>query len=343
MRKYLNTVYITTPGSYLHKEGETVVVEKQDKTKVQFPLLAVSSIVCFGYTVITPHLMDYCSEKSVAITFLNDNGKFLASVRGEVCGNVLLRREQYRLADRPEFCAKIASEMLIAKINNSRALLSRAVRDHSDKINAVKVNKAIDDLSRSIKRLKNKIGEEEIRGLEGDAAKTYFSVFNEVIISQKNDFVFNGRNRRPPLDNVNCLLSFVYTLIMHDCRSALETVGLDPYVGFLHKDRPGRQSLALDLMEEFRSLLGDRVVLNLINREQVKANGFEKMENGAVLMSDETRKELIVEYQNRKQEEIMHIYLNEKMPIGLIFFYQALLLARCVRGDIDGYPAYVWR
>ncbi|MFH1824159.1 MAG: type I-C CRISPR-associated endonuclease Cas1c [Candidatus Firestonebacteria bacterium] len=343
MRKYLNTIYITTPGSYLHKEGETVVVEKQDKTKVQFPLLAVSSIVCFGNTIITPHLMGYCSEKSVAITYLNDNGKFLASVRGEVCGNVLLRREQYRLADNSGYCTKIASEILMAKINNSRTVLSRVVRDHSDKINADKVGRAINELSISIKRLKNKMSEAEIRGIEGDAAKTYFSVFNEAIISQKDEFVFNGRNRRPPLDNVNCLLSFVYTLIMHDCRSALETVGLDPYVGFLHKDRPGRPGLALDLMEEFRSFLGDRVALNLINREQVKGNGFEKMENGAVLMTDKTRKELIIEYQKRKQEEITHLYLNEKMPIGLIFFYQALLFARCIRGEIDGYPAYVWR
>ena len=287
--------------------------------------------------------MGFCAKRDVAISFLTEYGRFLASVRGPVSGNVLLRREQYRRADDMNASAEMAGAILTGKLANCRTVLGRALRDHSDKLNTDEVREASQRINSSLQHLQSDLPLNVLRGFEGEAAHTYFSVFDHLITSQKKDFIFRQRNRRPPLDNVNCLLSFLYTIVLHDVRSALESVGLDPAVGFLHRDRPGRPGLALDMMEEFRPFLADRLTLSLINLKQVQTKGFKKMESGAVLMDDETRKAVLVAYQKRKQDEIMHPFLEEKVPIGLLFHMQALLLARCLRGDLDGYPTFIWK
>jgi len=260
-----------------------------------------------------------------------------------VSGNVLLRREQYRRADSKNDSVALARSCLIGKIANARTVLQRALRDHGPKIAQSEVEKAVDLLGGGLRRLENNNSLDVLRGIEGEMASCYFGVFDHLITHQKEGFRFQGRNRRPPLDNVNCLLSFLYTLLSHDVRSALECVGLDPAVGFLHRDRPGRPGLALDLMEEFRSFLADRLVLSLINLGQVNPKGFSKAETGAVTMTDDTRKEVILAYQKRKQDEIRHPFLGETAPVGILFHLQALLLARHLRGDLDGYPPFVWR
>jgi len=343
VRKLLNTLYVTSQGSYIHKEGETIIVEREQQKILQLPVHTLGGIVCFGNVLCSPFLLGFCAEHDISISFLTEHGSFLASVQGPVSGNVLLRREQYRIADNPDKTAKIAANIVTGKLANSRLVMNRAIRDHSDKIDVTAIRSASTSIDRLIDALPHTVDSDEIRGIEGMAASEYFAVFNQLIVDQKEDFVFNERNRRPPLDPVNALLSFVYTLLVHDVRSALETVGLDPAVGFLHRDRPGRPGLALDLMEEFRPVIADRLVLSLINRRQVAANGFKKAESGAVIMDDSTRKTVLIEYQNRKQDEIFHPYIEEKIPLGLLFFVQANLMARFIRGDIDGYPPFFWR
>ena len=343
MRKLLNTLYVTSQGSYIHKEGETIIVEREQQKVLQLPVHTLGGIVCFGNVLCSPFLLGFCAEHDISISFLTEYGSFLASVRGPVSGNVLLRREQYRIADNSEKSAKIAANIVTGKLMNSRLVMNRAIRDHGDKIDIATIRRASSSIYRLIEELAIAVDLDEIRGIEGMAASEYFAVFNQLIVDQKEDFVFNERNRRPPLDPVNALLSFIYTLLVHDVRSALETVGLDPTVGFLHRDRPGRPGLALDLMEEFRPVIADRLVLSLINRRQVAPNGFKKAESGAVVIDDSTRKTVLVEYQNRKQDEIFHPYIEEKIPLGLLFFVQANLMARFIRGDIDGYPPFFWR
>ena len=343
MKRHLNTLFITTQGAYLCKEGETVLVKVEKETRLRVPIHTLGGIVCFGQVTCSSYLMGFCAEKNVAISFLTEYGRFLAKVQGSVSGNVLLRREQYRQADDEETCAKITRAILTAKFINCRTVLQRALRDHGDKLDNEAVAQASYRIKQSLDKLEAEYSLDGFRGLEGDSAHSYFAVFDHLIISQKKDFIFKGRNRRPPLDKVNCLLSFLYTLLMHDVRSALETVGLDPAVGFLHRDRPGRPGLALDMMEEFRPFIADRMALSLINMSQVKAKGFRKSEGGAVLMDDETRKELLVSYQKRKQDEIMHPFLKETVTIGLLFYVQALLMARYLRGDLDNYPSFIWR
>ena len=343
MRKLLNTLYVTSQGSYIHKEGETIIVEREQQKVLQLPVHTLGGIVCFGNVLCSPFLLGFCAEHDISISFLTEYGSFLASVRGPVSGNVILRREQYRIADNSEKSAKIAANIVTGKLMNSRLVMNRAIRDHGDKIDIATIRRASSSIYRLIEEVALAVYLDEIRGIEGMAASEYFAVFNQLIVDQKEDFVFNERNRRPPLDPVNALLSFIYTLLVHDVRSALETVGLDPTVGFLHRDRPGRPGLALDLMEEFRPVIADRLVLSLINRRQVAPNGFKKAESGAVVIDDSTRKTVLVEYQNRKQDEIFHPYIEEKIPLGLLFFVQANLMARFIRGDIDGYPPFFWR
>jgi len=343
MKKYLNTLFVTTQGAYLSKEGETVVVSVEKETRLQIPIHTIQGIVCFGQVSMSPFLMGFCAENKVAVSFLTEYGRFLASIQGKISGNVLLRREQYRRADDMTYSSQITKFILLGKISNSRSVLQRALRDHSDKVDAEAITKASLRLNGSLQQIQNTNVLEELRGIEGEAANSYFNVFDHLIVAQKNDFAFKERTRRPPLDEVNCLLSFLYTLLMHDVRSALESVGLDSCVGFLHRDRPGRAGLALDIMEEFRSFLADRLALSLINREQIRKRGFKKMESGAVLMDDETRKEVLTAYQKRKQEEIMHPYLKENVQVGLLFYIQALLLTRYLREDIDGYPVFIWK
>lgn len=344
MKKYLNTLYVTTQGAYLNKEGETVVITIDNEKKLQVPIHTIGGIVCFGQVSVSPFLMGFCAEKNVGITYLTAYGRFMASVHGESRGNVLLRREQYRWADDPVQSANIAKNIVIGKITNSKTVLSRTLRDHRDKVDTEKIEKAIEILTATLNTfVANPLTVDEIRGLEGVAARHYFSVLDDLIIHQKKEFRFNGRNRRPPRDNVNCLLSFLYTLIMHDVRSALEGVGLDAYVGFLHQDRPGRAGLALDMAEEFRSVIADRLALSLINLKQVDGTGFITSEAGGILMTDDTRKIVLTAYQKRKQEEIMHPFIEEKMEIGLLFHVQAALLARLIRGDLNEYPVFFWK
>jgi len=343
MKKHLNTLFVTTQGAYLAKEGESVIVRVEKETRLRVPVHTLGGIVCFGNVGCSPFLMGFCAKRDVAISFLSEYGRFLARVQGPVSGNVLLRREQYRKADDMTFSAQMARSVLTGKLANCRTVLQRALRDHPDKLDKDQVSYASKQISGSLKRLQEDMPLNSLRGIEGDAAHVYFKVFDHLITSQKEDFSFRDRNRRPPLDNVNCLLSFLYTLVMHDVRSALESVGLDPAVGFLHRDRPGRPGLALDLMEEFRPFISDRLTLSLINLSQVQKKGFKKSESGSVLMDDETRKTVLVAYQKRKQDEIMHPFIEEKVTIGLLFHTQALLLARYLRGDLDGYPPFVWK
>lgn len=343
MKKYLNTLFITKQGTYLSKEGETVVVSANKETLLQVPIHTIWGIVCFGQVSMSPYLMGFCAENKVAVSFLTEYGHFLASVQGRVSGNVLLRREQYRRADDMTYSSEITKSILVGKISNCRTVLQRALRDHSDKVNVDKITSASTHLSYSLEQIQNENSLDVLRGIEGESANAYFNVFDHLIVAQKDNFKFEKRTRRPPLDEVNCLLSFLYTLLMHDVRSALETVGLDSCVGFLHRDRPGRPGLALDIMEEFRPFLAERLTLSLINRGQICKKGFTKMESGAVFMDDDTRKEVLVAYQKRKQEEILHPYLKENVQVGLLFYIQALLLARHLRGDIDGYPVFIWK
>jgi len=343
MRKMLNTLYVTTQGAYLNKEGETVVVNIEKETRLRLPIHTLGSIVCFGQVSCSPFLLGHCAQNDVAVSFMTSYGKFLARVQGPVAGNVLLRREQYRQADDLTASTRLARMFVLGKVANCRTILSRAMRDHTEKVDVARMEEIVNQYSRVSRKLLLEDDLDNIRGIEGRAANDYFSLFNYLIVSQKEDFVFAGRNRRPPLDRVNCLLSFLYSLLYHDVRSALETVGLDPAVGFLHRDRPGRLSLALDLMEEFRPLLADRLTLSLINLGQVRKKGFTVTESGAVLMDDDTRKTVLTEYQKRKQVEIEHPFLKEKMPLGMLMFAQAQLLSRYLRGDLDEYPPFIWR
>lgn len=343
MKKLLNTLYVTTAGSYLSREGETVLVRVEKETKFRIPIHTLEGIVCFGQVSCSPPLLQLCGEREVTVSFLSEYGRFWARLHGPVSGNVLLRREQYRFADRNEVSSEIARSIVIAKIANSRTVIKRALRDHQDSDGAESFQEAAKRLQRILKKLQSNHELNTIRGYEGEAARAYFSVFNHLIVCQKEDFYFRERNRRPPLDPVNALLSFVYAILLHDVTSALEAVGLDPAVGYLHRDRPGRPGLALDLLEELRPMIADRLVLSMINRQQVKGKGFVKMETGAVVMDDDTRKEVLTAYQKRKQEELLHPFIKEKIPLGLLPHVQALLFARFIRGDLDGYPSFLWR
>jgi len=343
MKHLLNTLYVTTQGSYLNREGETVLVSVDGDVRLRVPVHTLQGIVCFGQVMLSPPLMGLCAERQITVTFLNRNGRFWARVQGPVSGNVLLRREQYRRSDNLDEASKIAQSVVTAKINNSRVVLLREIREHSNSDGLKSMVSVAEHLADSLRMLETQLPIDTVRGIEGEAARKYFEVFDHLIVAQKEEFSFKERSRRPPLDNVNALLSFVYTILAHDVVSALETVGLDPAVGFLHRDRPGRPSLALDIMEEFRSYLADRLVLSLINLRQITGKGFKTTETGAVVMDDDTRKEVIVAYQNRKQEEITHQFIEEKIAIGLLPYIQALLLARYLRGDLDGYPPFLWR
>lgn len=342
MKKLLNTLYITTQGTYVHRDGETVIASHDDQVLLRVPIHTLEGIVGFGRVSFSPPAMGLCAERGVGISHLSENGEFWARVEGPVRGNVLLRRRQYRVADDPECASAVAQNMVMAKIANCRTTLLRAARERDSASDAI--DQAAEALGRILdKLLRRQLPLDQVRGVEGESAALYFSVFDNLIVQQKGAFGFHGRSRRPPLDPVNALLSFVYTLLVHDVTSALESVGLDPYVGFLHADRPGRPSLALDLMEEFRPVLADRLVLTLINRQQVGGSGFEKAESGAVKMDAETRRAVLQAWQKRKQEEVRHPFLEESAAVGLFPFIQALLLARHVRGDLDAYPALVWK
>ncbi len=344
MKRLLNTLFVTTQGAYLSKEGETVVVSVERAVRLRLPLLTLGGIVGFGNVACSPFLLGACAEKGIMVSFLTEQGQFLARVCGPVSGNVLLRREQYRRADSAPESAAIAAAMVAAKAANCRTVLNRALRDHPDCAGAGALQTAVARLGRLLDDARwPGVPVESLRGTEGEAAATYFGVFDHLVVAQKDGFRFTGRNRRPPLDNLNALLSFLYTLLAHDATAALEAVGLDPQSGFLHALRPGRPSLALDLMEELRPVIADRLALSLVNLKQLQPGDFRHTESGGVEMTDEARKTLLVAYQKRKQEEITHPFLEESVPTGMLLHAQAMLLARCLRGDLDAYPPFIWR
>lgn len=338
MRKLLNTLYVSTQGVYLRQEGETVVAEKERQVVLRLPIHTLSGIVCFGNVMCSPFLLGLCGERGVHVSFLTENGRFLARVEGGVSGNVLLRVAQMKASFDVQKTCDIAKSLVAGKILNARTILLRRLRDHGDDKGGAF---AISRLANVVRRLGTATDIDVVRGLEGEAANLYFEVFNMLIVAQREDFSIQNRNRRPPLDPMNALLSFLYTILAHDCEGALESVGLDPQVGFLHALRPGRPSLALDLMEEFRAVLADRLAVSLVNLKQINSKGFKSTESGAVEMSEETRKTVLTAWQKKKQEEILHPFLNEKMEIGLLPYAQALLLARHLRGDLDAYPPFV--
>ena len=341
MKRLLNTLFISTQGAWLSQDGENIVVHLDKETSKKFPVHLFQSIACFGRVGATSPLMGFCAEKGVLISFFSEHGRFLARVDGPVRGNVLLRRRQYRLADDEKAASGVAQNVLIGKIANSRTVLMRSARERAEESPALA--SAAKYLDGTVQDLRKPLPLEILRGKEGDAARHYFDVFDHLILAQKDHFKFTNRNRRPPMDKVNALLSFVYTLLTHDVISALEGVGLDPAVGYLHKERPGRPSLALDLMEEFRPWLADRLVLSLINRRQIYPDSFTQSESGAVYMEDTARKTVLAEWQARKQDELTHSYTEEKMAIGLLLHVQARLLARHIRGELESYPPFVWK
>ncbi len=346
MRRQLNTLYVTTDGAWLRKDGANIVMEVDREDRARLPVHMLEGLVCIGRVSVSPPLLGFCAEQGICVSYLTPNGRFLARVEGPVSGNVLLRREQYRRSDNREGCASIVRNILIGKILNQRTVLGRALRDHKEGMAsdaAASLETAHNRLRRISERLLVESDVDVLRGLEGEAAQVYFSVFDHLILVNSDRLRFRGRSRRPPLDAINALLSFLYTLLTHDCRSALETVGLDPAVGYLHRDRPGRPSLALDIAEEFRPLMADRVALSLINRRQISEKDFRWIENGAVLLSDEARKVVLTTYQERKREEMVHPFLGEKAPIGLFPYIQGQLLSRHMRGDLDAYPSFVWK
>ena len=344
MRKHLNTLFVTLDGSYLKKDGAAVAVVFEKETKLRVPLHNLDGIATFGWDILcSPSLMSECAERGVTLSFHNPHGKFLASVRGVTSGNVLLRREQYRRSDSESASVVIARNVLAAKLANGRTLIRRALRDHHSETGNPVLKNAADWLGNRIKNLDRATTLDSLRGIEGDAAATYFHAFPELITGGSDGIEMRGRSKRPPLDPVNAVLSFLYAVLAHDCRSACESCGLDPQVGFLHRDRPGRPSLALDLMEEFRPVVSERVALSLFNRKQLKKRDFEFVETGAVTLKDDSRKKVLAAYQERKQTELVHPLLQEKTTIGLLPHLQARLLARHLRGDIDAYPAFLWK
>ena len=341
MKQHLNTLFVTTEKSYLGKDGQSVSVRVDGTERLRVPLHNIGHIVCFGAIGCSPALMAFCADSNVAVSFMTRTGRLLARVTGFTPGNVLLRRQQYRFADDPAATVAIVRSILLGKIANSRTVLLRAVRDHPDGADREKATVAADRLRQTLDDVAGFDDTARLRGLEGSASRDYFSAFNGMITNPDETFRFAGRSRRPPKDRVNTLLSFLYAMLTSDARSACEATGLDPAVGFLHRDRPGRPGLALDLVEEFRAILADRVALSLINRQQVRASGFVIDEGGGVTMDDKTRKAVLMAYQKRKQETITHPFLGEKTTVGLLVHLQARLFARYLRGELDSYPPFL--
>lgn len=343
MRKLLNTLFVTQPETYLSLDGDNVVLLKEDKRIGRIPLHNLESIITYGYMGASPALMGYCAERNISIAFLTRTGRFRARVIGKSRGNVVLRKRQYKLSDSEVDSALISRNFILGKVYNNKWILERMTRDYPLRINVDDFKEKSKQLSAIMKEIRMCTDLESLRGWEGQAAINYNSVFNDMILRQKDEFYFHNRSRRPPLDNVNTMLSFAYTLLANDVASALEAVGLDAYVGFLHRDRPGRVSLALDVMEELRGVFADRFVLSLINKKVMNESHFVKKESGAVIMTDEGRKEFLSSWHSRKQEKITHPYLRDRISWGLVPFAQSMLLARYLRGDLDEYPPFFWK
>ena len=343
MKQLLNTLFVTSEDVYLSLEGENVLANRDREVVARYPLHTLQSIVSFSYAGASPALMGACAEKDIGLAFCTPRGRFLARVCGENNGNVLLRREQYRIADDDRRSCAIARNMIFGKLTNSAAVIQRTLRDHGPRVTDCGLEDSVDTIRGLQRQVLEQTELEALRGLEGVGAAAYFGVFDHLLLGRKEEFFFHGRNRRPPLDRVNAMLSFAYSLLSHDCASGLESVGLDSYVGFLHRDRPGRESLALDLMEELRPCMADRFVLTLVNNRVVKPDDFQTQDSGAVLLTEEGRKKFLKAWQERKRDTLTHPYLNEKMSWGMIPYVQALLLARHLRGDLDAYPPFLWK
>lgn len=343
MRHLMNTLYVLSEDSILTLDGENVVVKRGITEVARLPLHTLEGIVCFTYAGATPALMGACASRGVDLSFFSPQGKFLARTVGEERGNVLLRQTQYRIADDPVQSCRYARGFIMGKVYNARWVLERATRDHPQRVSVERLKQASSRMATSLQIIEKCQDAEQLRGLEGVAAQQYFDCFNELILQQQGDFVFTTRNRRPPLDNVNALLSFAYSILANDCAAALSSAGLDPYVGFLHRARPGRRSLSLDLMEELRTVYADRFVLSCVNQKILTAKHLKKQESGAVWLTDDGRRAFFKAWQARKQEQITHPFLQEKMPWGLVPYVQALLLARTLRGDMEMYPPFFWK
>ena len=343
MKTHDNTLYVTTQKTYLARKGTNIDVRVQGQSRLQLPAHTVGNIVCFGNVLCSPFLLGLCGEHGIGVAFLTENGRFMGRVQGPQSGNVLLRRAQHRATSDSQTAADAARSFISAKIANCRTVLLRAVRDYPDRPENADISPVLGKMDALLDELQQPLPLDRVRGVEGEAAAAYFSVFDHLILAQKDAFFFRDRSRRPPRDNMNAILSFLYAILTNDLVSAGQAVGLDPQMGFLHADRPGRPSLGLDLVEEFRPVIADRLALSLVNRQQVTAAGFKQTESGAVQMSDETRKAVLVAYQKRKAEEIVHPFLNERMTVGLLFLVQARLLARWLRGDLDAYPPFFWK
>lgn len=343
MKKLLNTLYVLSDDVYLALDGENVVILRDEETVGRFPLHTLEQVISFSYKGASPALMGACARKEIGLCFFSPRGKFLARTLGMSYGNVLLRKAQYRISEDQDFSLSYAKGMILGKVFNCRWSLERTVRDHGLRVDAEQIKEVSAQLHQGLSRIRTCETMDSLRGIEGELASRYFSIFDALILNQKEDFSFCGRNRRPPLDRVNALLSFAYTLLGTDCAGALEGVGLDAYVGFLHTDRPGRKSLALDLMEELRGVMADRFVLSLINRKIMKAEHFQTQADGAVLLNEDGRKQFLSAWQQRKKEMLTHPFLDEKIPWGLVPHVQAMLLARTIRGDLESYPPFLWK
>lgn len=343
MRRLLNTLFVLSENAYLSLDGENVVVSQDRQETARFALHTLEGILCFSYAGASPALMGGCAERGISLAFFTPRGRFLARIAGETRGNVLLRQQQYRAADDPFASCRYARDFLLGKVYNARWVLERATRDHPQRVPVGRLKALSGQLAAALPRIQDAMTAEELRGIEGEAAQRYFDGFDSLILQQRETFAFSGRSRRPPLDPVNALLSFAYTLLARECAAALEGVGLDPYVGFLHRPRPGRTSLALDLMEELRPVCADRFVLSCINQKQLTAKHCQRQESGAVLLTDEGRRAFLTAWQQRRQQTIQHPFLGEKIPWGLVPHVQALLLARTLRGDLDCYPPFFWK
>lgn len=343
-RQILNTLYVMTPHSYLHLENDTLRVDVEREKKLQVPLHHLGSVVCLGNVMLSPALMHRCADDGISLVLLDGNGRFKARLEGAVSGNILLRQAQHRQAGDDAFALNVSRAMIAGKLRNARQVLLRGAREAADEADAKTLTAAATALRASVRNLPQADNLDSVRGIEGDAAKVYFSAMNGIVRRDaRSTFAMDGRTRRPPRDRINALLSFLYSMLMNDCRSALEAVGLDPQLGFLHAVRPGRAALALDLMEEFRAVMADRLVLTLINRGQISAGDFVEREGGAVLLEGDARRAVVVAYQERKQEEITHPLLETKMPIGLLPQIQARLLARHIRGETETYFPFLAR
>ena len=343
MKQLLNTLFVTSEDIYLSLEGENVLANRDKEVVARYPLHTLQSIVSFSYSGASPALMGKCAESGIGLAFCSPWGRFLARVCGGTGGNVLLRREQYRIADDPARCCEIARTMIFGKLSNGAASIQRTLRDHAPRVQDCGLATAAANIRSLLPQILAVSDPDTRRGLEGVAATAYFEVFDHMLLNRKEDFFFRGRSRRPPLDRVNAMLSFAYSLLAHDCASALESVGLDSYVGFLHRDRPGRQSLALDLMEELRPCMADRFVLTLVNNRMIRPEDFQLQDSGAVLLTDDGRRKFLKTWQERKRDTLTHPYLGEKMSWGIVPYVQALLLTRLIRGDLDAYPPFLWK